>query len=243
MSDVHSTTTEPPIQEPLGNSAEARTPEGTIKDQTLNQPSDQKTPETKPVDTKTEVKEGDKKPEEKTGAPEKYEPFTVPEGKELSADIVTKAESTFKELNLTQEQGQKLVDIWNEQAATLSDRLDEMVAAQRNEWREAIAKDKTLGNGTDNLSDASKKSISDAIASVGDAKAQTALKAALDLTGAGDHPDIVRAFVALGKLVGEGNAVRGGGPSKAGQTPPGQSANRTPGQVMYPNLPSSSANG
>lgn len=231
MSDVHSTIADPPVQEPLGNSTEARTPEGTLKDNT-----EPLIPEGKKDDATT--KTDDKKEEPKVGAPEKYEAFKVPEGKELSADLVTKASETFKGLNLTQEQAQSLVDLWNEQTSGLSDKLDQMVADQRADWRKTIATDKTLGNGTDNLSDASKKAISNAISHSGDAKVQAALKAALDLTGAGDHPDIVRAFVAFGKKMGEATLVKGGGPAKTGQTNTG-SVKPTAAQALYPNLPSS----
>lgn len=233
MSDVLGAT--PPQEtpaEPLGNSTEARTPEGTLKDSTqpLIKPSEE-TKETKLADTKADG-------EKPAGAPEKYEPFKAPEGKELSPELVTQAETTFKELNLTQEQGQKLVDFWNAQTATISDKLDEMVAETRNGWRKQIAEDKGLGNGTDNLSDASKKAVNDAITHAGDEKIQSALRQALDLTGAGDHPDIVRAFVAFGKKLGEGTAVKGGGPV-APKTP---GSGRTAAQALYPNLPSS-ANG
>ncbi len=235
MSDVHNAPAPTVATEPLGNSTEARTPEGTLKDTTQPLISEPKKEEPKTADTKPEAKK-----EPAAGAPEKYTPFTVPEGKELSPELTKEAEGTFKELNLSQEQGQKLVDLWNKNTSDLSSKLDQMVADQRKEWRDAIAKDKTIGNGTDNLSDASKKSIADAIAASGDAKAQSSLKSALDLTGAGDHPDIVRAFVALGKLVGEATAVRGQGPTTHSQAKPGQP--RSAAQAMYPNLPSS-ANG
>lgn len=238
MSDVHNATqsTETTNPEPLGNSTEARTPDGTLKDSTqpLIQPSEKKDDATTKTDEKVEAKKEDAK----EGAPEKYEAFKAPEGKEVSADLVTKFEPVARELNLNQEQAQKLVDLWNEQAGSVSERLDQMVMDQRNAWRAEIAKDKTLGNGTDNLSDASKKSISDAISAIGDEKAQTALKEALDQTGAGDHPKIVAAFVALGKLVGEGSVVKGGGPAKTGQNQPGKGA-PSAAQAMYPNLPSS----
>lgn len=241
MSDIPNSQA-PPITEPLGNSETARNPDGSIKDtQTPLNPS-QKTPEQIAAEAAANT-DGDKKPEDKkdekpTGAPEKYEAFKVPDGKELSPELVTQAEATFKELNLSQEQGQKLVDLWNAQTSNLSDRLDQMVADQRNAWRGEIAKDKTLGNGVDNLSDASKKSIADAISWTGDAKTQEALKSALDLTGAGDHPDIVRAFVAFGKKLGEATLVKGGGPTKEGQSKDG-SSKPSPAQALYPNLPSS----
>lgn len=199
-----------------------------MKDQKQIPTSEQK-PEAKPTTEK------DEKP---AGAPEKYEAFKVPEGKELSPELTTEANAAFKELNLTQEQGQKLVDMWNKHTGDLSERLDQMIADTRKEWRDTIAKDKTIGNGTDNLSDTSKKAISDLISHAGDTKVQGALKDALDLTGAGDHPDIVRAFVALGKKIGEGTLVRGAGPVNS-QVKPGQP--RSAAQALYPNLPSSNA--
>lgn len=239
MSDVLNSQA-PPINEPLGNSTEARNPDGSIKDtQTPPNPS-QTTEETKPTDTKPEDKKPDEtKPEDKpAGAPEKYE-LKAAEGKELSADLIAEATPLFKELNLTNDQAQKLTDFYNKQTGSISDKLDKMIADTRNGWRDTIAKDKTLGDGVDNLSKDSKKAIADAISWSGDTKVQEALKSALDLTGAGDHPDIVRAFVAFGKQMGEGKAVPGKGPSAAGQTQPGNA--RSAAQTLFPNLPS--ANG
>lgn len=245
MSDVLNSQ-QPAINEPLGNSPEARNPDGSIKDTQTEpnlSPTEQLTDEQKAAAAKAEADKtaaGKKDGEKSEGAPEKYEPFKAPEGKELSPELVTAAEATFKELNLTQEQGQKLVDLWNAQTAGISERLDQMIADQRNEWRGQIAKDKTLGNGTDNLSPAAKQNIDAVIQACGDEAAQTALKAALDLTGAGDNPAIVAAFNKVGALLREGSVVKGGGPSKPSQTPPGQ-GQRSAAQTMFPNLPS--ANG
>lgn len=247
MSDVLNSQ-QPAINEPLGNSPEARTPDGSIKDTTQplipTQNQEQLTDEQKAAAAKVEADKAaaaKKDGEKPTGAPEKYEPFTVPEGRELSPEIVTAASEIFKKHNLSQEAAQEFVDLWNTNTADLSARLEEIVAETRNGWRKEIALDKNLGNGVDNLSNASKKAIADAISHIGDEKAQTALKEALDLTGAGDHPAIVAAAVAWGKKLGEGTAVRGGGPSKAGQTNTGN-AKPSAAQAMYPNLPSS-ANG
>jgi hypothetical protein len=237
MSDVLNSQA-PPINEPLGNSEAVRNPDGSIKDtQTEPNPSLKEEKKDEPI---IEGKKDEGKKDEVVGAPEKYEAFKVPGDKELSAEIVTAASEVFKKHNLSQEAAQEFVDLWNKNTGDLSDRLDQMVADQRNDWRGQIAKDKTLGNGVDNLSDASKKSIADAISWSGDVKVQTALKEALDLTGAGDHPDIVRAFVAFGKQLGEATAVKGKGPSEQSQTKPGQG--RSAAQALYPNLPSS-ANG
>ncbi len=244
MSDVHNAT--PPAEtttaEPLGNSTESRTPDGTLKNSTqpLIPPSEATTEkEGQTTDGKKEGATDSDKKEPATGAPEKYE-LKAPEGIELSADLIAEATPLFKELNLTNDQAQKLVDFYNKQTGSISEKLETMVAETRNGWREQIAKDKTLGNGVDNLSKDSSKAIADAISWAGDAKTQTALKSALDLTGAGDHPDIVRAFVAFGKKMGEATVVKGGGPAKTGQTAPG--TQRSAAQALYPNLPSSANN-
>ncbi|ECV7263739.1 TPA: peptidase, partial [Salmonella enterica subsp. enterica serovar Strathcona] len=51
-------------------------------------------------------------PKEETppGAPEKYA-FTAPEGQELDTSALAQFEPVARELNLTQEQAQKLVDV------------------------------------------------------------------------------------------------------------------------------------
>ncbi|MCV5473515.1 peptidase, partial [Escherichia coli] len=63
--------------------------------------------EKKEGDQPAEKKEGDK-PE---GAPEKYE-FQAAEGVELDADALKDFEPVARELNLTNEQAQKLVDAY-----------------------------------------------------------------------------------------------------------------------------------
>ncbi len=48
------------------------------------------------------------------------------------------------------------------------------------------------------------------------------LRKALDITGAGSHPDVVEALSILLKPLSEGTPVRGNAPSPAGQRPPDQ---------------------
>src|SRR5882672_5288525 len=66
--------------------------------------TDPKTTETKPTEP---PKDGDKPA---SGAPEKYSDFKLPEGLELSPEVVTEVSGLFKEMNLSQTQAQKLVD-------------------------------------------------------------------------------------------------------------------------------------
>lgn len=223
-----------PAAEPTqGNAPEARTPQGEIKDQQATSQTTQsetKTPETKPPETKPE---GDKKPE--AGPPEKYD-FKAPDGFELDSKAIEAATPVFKELGLTNEQGQKLFDVYQKLTVEAIEAPYKAYESLRSGWRDEIAKNSTLGNGSDGLSDSARANIARAIDSVGDAKAQTALKEALDITGAGDNPAIVAAFNALGKLLSEGTAVRAGAPApvKVPNAGPKSAAN-----ALYPNLNSS----
>lgn len=226
MSDVALAT---PPTEPLGNDPSMRDPTGTIKEPTTSTTEPTKPVETKPAETA--------KPAE--GVPDKYE-FKPPEGRELDTKLIESATPVFKELGLTQAQAQGLFDLHNKLNADASAQLEQTMTAMRTEWRDKITADPALGDGKGNLNDAAKKDISTAMAAVGDAKAVADFKAALDLTGAGDHPAIASALRSLGRLLGEGTAVKGGGASPAGQKAPG-SGPKTAAQAIYGNLPSSNA--
>lgn len=225
-----------------GNEPAARTETGEIKDQQTTQPpgtankDTTKSAETKPA-TETKPAEGDKKSDAK-GAPDKYE-FKAPAGRELDAKAIEAVTPVFKELGLTQDQAQKLIDFQAARDSAANDANMKLVETTRTEWRDKVIKDPALGNGTDNLRPEVKANISRAIDAVGDAKAQEAFKEALDLTGAGDNPTIIAAMNTLGKLLSEGTAVRGGGPANTGQTAPGTAAKPSPAQALYPKLPTS----
>lgn len=222
-------------EQPLPNSPEARTTDGTIKDQALT------TPETKTeiqpsTDTKTETKaeSTETKTETKDGPPEKYE-FKAPEGYELDEKLIEKASATFKELGLTQAQAEKLVEMYNEKAMEAAEGPYKKFEEIRTGWRNEVLSDPVMGNGTE-LKPEVKATLGRAIDSMG-AKEAAAFREAMELTGAADNPAVIRGLLALGKAVTEGRPVTGAGPAKTGQTAPGQS--KSAAQAMYPNLPSS----
>lgn len=238
----------------LANSAEARTPDGTLKDQT---PST--TTETKPADTSTTTEaeggttlltegekkpEGEVKPEDKKepvkGAPEKYEAFKAPEGYTYDEKGLAEASAVFKDLGLSQDQAQKLMDVYAskslEAAKEATDRGQKAVDEMRKSWRDSVAADPEIGKKLSEV----KVTIGRALDSLGDQKLTSDFKAAMDLTGVGDHPAFVKAFYKLAQAVVEGSHVSGGGPSPHGQAPNGKLAKPTPAQAMYPNLPTQS---
>src|SRR5258708_29808480 len=110
---------------PAGNAPEARTTDGTLKDQSPGNMTPSQTPAPKaeggsfltqeskePEAPKPESKEGDPKPEVKEpdgekqpqGAPEKYADFKLPDGYKMDETASKEVTAMFKELNLSQDQ-------------------------------------------------------------------------------------------------------------------------------------------
>lgn len=206
-----------PNEPPAGNAPEARNPDGSLKDLSAQPPVEPAKP-SEPA-----------KPEEPkapTGAPEKYE-FKLPEGHTLDQGLLDKATPVFKELNLTQEQAQKLVDIQAGWAKTIGETAANNVAKMREEWRDSVKADPVIGPKMETV----KADIGKAIGQL-PPEVQTAFRDAMDFTGAGDHPAFVRAFWELSKRVIEGKPVSSGNPA------PQPGAQRPTGaQAMYPHLP------
>ncbi len=227
---------------PLANSPEAGTPTGEIKpaptlaaETTTTQPTTPEsttTPSDKPAETLA-AKEAPKPAE----VPEKYE-FKVPEGQELPQETVEKITPVFKELGLSNDQAQRMLDLHNDIVKSVLDKPLETYQNMRADWRKDVISDRYIGNGRDGLSQTAQQDISAAFNAMGDQRTIEEFKEAMNLTGAGDHPAFLRAFAALGKHFREGTAVRGSGPAPVGQQRPGQP--RSAATALYPNLPSAS---
>ena len=243
MSETQST----PAEAPLANDPAARTETGEIKDQSATQSATQPTTETTSQDTESsktteaakpttpEAKaEGEKKPEAE-GPPEKYE-FKAPEGVKLSEKTTEAAGAVFKDLGLTQAQADKLVEFHIAQMKEIGEAPLKAFETMRTNWRNEVLGDNALSDGSD-LKPEVKATLGRAIDAMGP-KLSSEFRSAMDNTGVGDHPAIVRGLLALGKLSTEGTAVTGGNPSAEGQRKPG--AVRSAAQALYPNLPSSS---
>lgn len=167
----------------------------------------------------TEKAEGEEKPAEKA-APEKYE-FKAPEGVTLDSELLGEFEGIARELNLTQEDAQKAVDIAAKMQAKFQAKQTEVLLEARTEWAKQTTADKEIG-GTAlaaNVAVAEK-----ALATFGSPE----LRALLKETGLGNHPEVVRAFVKVGKAISEDRFVSGG------EVPPG--GLRSAAQRMYPNM-------
>ncbi|MFZ2972240.1 MAG: hypothetical protein WA049_06340 [Ferribacterium limneticum] len=141
--------------------------------------------------------ESDKgKPE---GAPEKYE-FQAGEGRQFDDEVIGAFSEVAKELNLSNEAAQKVLD---KVAPVLASRQEAQVAEARAQWAAESKADKEFGGDKlqENLAVAKKAR---------DAFATPALVELLDQSGLGDHPEVIRFFVKAGKAISEDNFVGGG---------------------------------
>lgn len=171
----------------------------------------------------TGSKEDGDKGDKADGPPETYE-FTVPEGAELADEDREAFVGLCKELKLSQETAQALLEkqFANREAAQQA-AIEEMGRVQAS-WREAQAADKEFG-GTElpaNLALANK-----AIEKFAGDRAKE-LRTLLNDSRLGDHPEMIRFMYRVGKAIAEDSFTPPAGES-TGQ--------KTPGQRLYPTLP------
>jgi hypothetical protein len=233
----------------LMNDEAARSPTGEILDQgTVTTPTIV-TPPTTPSITTTDVtpQADPKAPVVPTTSavpplvPETYAAFKAPDNYTIDSAAIAEAVPLFKELGLTQDQAQKLVDAQIRRDIALAKAPDAAVTTMRNEWRGKVNADAELLATVDKNSgktgmDAVQVNIARTL-SVLPVDLQVDFRHAMNLTGAGDHPAFVKAFNRLAAYVTEGSHVTGGGPSTFGQTKPGAPTKPSAAQALYPNLP------
>lgn len=144
------------------------------------------------------------------GAPEKYE--LALEGVELDAALVAEAEPIFRELGLSNDQANALLPLapkLMEQAQQAS--LQAMIdagAQQRKAWLDAFVADPEIGGAkreeTQHLAAKGLDALGFKNTGFGeDGKQPHPFRAALNETGFGNHPDMIRAFRAIGQMAGE----------------------------------------
>lgn len=135
------------------------------------------------------------------GPPEKYE--LVMEGVTLDEGLVAEAEPIFRELGLSNEQANALLPLAPKlmekaQEASIQAMID-AGAQQRKGWLDAFHADPDIGGAkreeTEHLA-------AKGLDALGFAKGHP-FRAALNETGFGNHPDMIRAFRRVGEMVGE----------------------------------------
>lgn len=145
----------------------------------------------------TEPKGDDKKPV--NIAPEKYE-FTAGKDQELDAEAVAAFEPIARELGLSNEQAQKIVDVYGSTIMPqIMKQQNEAWQKQTTEWAETVKADKELGS-TESIGNAQKAM---------DQFGTPELKQYLNDSGLGNHPELFRIFSRIGKAMSEDGFVSG----------------------------------
>lgn len=142
--------------------------------------------------------EGEKKDDKPAGAPEVYADFTAPEGVELDKDLLAEFTPLAKELNLTQENAQKFVDL----AAKIVTKQFAAMEAQHLQWAEDAKADTEIGGDKLAANLALGKKVIDYAGGA-------ALRTVLNDTGLGNHPALIKAFAKLGNLISDDTIERG----------------------------------
>lgn len=146
------------------------------------------------------------------GAPDAYSDFTLPEGISADAAALDTATPLFKELNLSQEQSQKLVDFYADRMTQTAEGQTKAFADVTASWATDAKNDPDIGG--DNF-DANIKTAMAGITAFGTPE----LTELLNTTGVGNHPAMIKFAQQVGKLVKEDNPghTQSGGKSEASQ--------------------------
>ena len=179
--------------------------------QVTTTPTDgQPTDGNKPADDENGDKPGDQKQgDAKTGAPDEYADFTIPEGVEMDAELTTDLKAMAKELGLSQEQAQRVADLGIKQAQGLAAKQTQVLTEAGERWATEARADKEFGGEKfeENLGLA-KKAV--------DAFGTPELKNLLNETKLGNHPEILRFMVRAGKAISQ-DRFEGGRAAPSGE--------------------------
>lgn len=138
--------------------------------------------------------------------------FQLPEGVQFADGEVDEFKAVAKELKLPKDQAQKLVDIATKREQSRAAEFQATVSG----WAETTQNDKELGK-PENLALALK-----AVETFGSPE----LKTILNSSGLGNHPEVVRAFLKIGRAISEDSIT---GKGNGGQ------ATRSAADVLYGN--------
>lgn len=147
-----------------------------------------------------------------------YTDFKLPDGFTADETALKAASDLFADSGLSQEQAQKFIDLAASREKAAAQAGVQAFADLQTRWVSEIKADPEIGG------DRLQASIASAARAI-DRLAVPGLREALDLTGAGNNPAIVKAFARLGQLIAEDRFRPGNG------APP--NPQRSPAEVIY----------
>lgn len=160
--------------------------------------------------------------------PEKYE-LTGTEGASLDAASLEAATPVFQELGLSNDQAQKLIPVAEQFAASIRSQVDQQIlaniTAERAAWLNEAKADPEIGGAA---FDSNMVVAAKALDTLGFA-AGSPFRNLLNESGLGNHPEMIRAFVKVGKAISEDSDFPRGGVATTGV--------RTLAETLYPPKP------
>lgn len=154
------------------------------------------------------------------GAPEAYEAFEGENGQKFDPASVQGFSDVAKELGLSQEKAQKL---FSAMAPTARDYLQKGLVAQSNEWAKLSQNDPEYGG-------MNFKRNAGVIRQAYNAYTTPELRAIINGSGLGNHPEVLRMFYRIGKTMQQDTGVTGEASA------PSQKRSRYPNSHMVQDL-------
>lgn len=165
---------------------------------------------TEETSERTEEPAEAKTDEAAVAVPEKYE-LTPPDGFEaIDTEVLAEAEPVLKELNLTNDQANKLMPIAGQLVKKTLERAEAAITNRavenRKAWNDAFEADEEIGGAN---KDATIAAAARAFDHYGIKKGE-GVRQLLDESGLGNHPDMIRFVARVGRDLEEGSFERGG---------------------------------
>lgn len=184
-------------------------PESLLNDKPTETPAEK--PEDKPVDKPAEDK------------PIEYADFKLPEGVTVDEAKLGEFKAIAAEAKLPQEVAQKFVDLYSAEIKAISEAPMRAWTELQNAWQEAVRKDPVIGGA--NLD----KNLAATKAGLNNLLGEEAPKffEALNITGAGNNPDIIRGLFKAAQAHAPATPVAG---------TPAKGTQKTAGATLYPQM-------
>jgi len=164
-------------------------------------------PDAKPAEGETNPDADGTNSEVKAGTvPEKYE-VKAPEGMQIDTEMLDAVTPILKEKGFTQDEAQKLVDVYAAKVQQAAQKQHDVAMKQFNEQIEAWGKETKEMLGPEHA-----KALAPAVKFINTfgGKDAPAIRALLKETGLGNHKLIVGLLINAGKAIGQDSFVNGG---------------------------------
>lgn len=148
-----------------------------------------------------------------------YEDFVLPEGVEVDTETMSEARGLLAELGLPQEQAQRLVDFYAGKIRQFGESQAGNWVKLNEKWVSDFKADREIGGERIQETVAAAARAMDRFGTPG-------LREALIMTGAGNHPEVIRFVARVGRATSEDRFVVAGGASTG--------ASRSAADVLYP---------